>query len=635
METKVKEQWLALLQECMDNQMYEEGKKCLAMLKNGLTELEFAQQQTKLLQTCGPLIQIVSVECTQEEIEAFISGQSYQNVEILEILDSEDVFADIVDCIQFTNCKYLCFIEKNHKYPSDSLMERVRFLEEHPQLQLVLGKRRVIDSKDTIFAHFDVRFNENNFGKILGGRDFLAYCVKEKSNLYGNLSVVMANTAYLKSLSWQNYHAEYRDIQKTAALYEMIAGTSISIQNTYVAESLIQPKDLSEHENALREAYGHFISRFFQQEMQADESFYTVCAEYRMPLEPKKKKLPASMTFFYQDKGEYFNLKPIGDLAEQMGYQVKYTTDPQEKAVIGVYCQHVCHPENSDFSLILLHDMAQGHNRWPNIWEIEQWNKFDIGIVPGPDWADRWIGASCMDYTRPRCGTFAFGYPKSDLIFDSALADRVEELKQKFQLKYNYSVLYAPSWENDGKEDEFIQALADLPVNLLIKQAHWSATYQNIIDNIEEMRKLHEGKYDNVYYIEPEESIMTALKMCDLIVSEESSVMVEGLMFGKPSIAVTDWLIPDEVPSRMASTPFTCVCKCKKDEIRENVINMKEKGERHFPVDQWKNVMFGNSGNVCQDIMAAIAYYTQDKNVDQTFLTHRLTSESALFSMWN
>ncbi len=32
--------------------------------------------------------------------------------------------------------------------------------------------------------------------------------------------------------------------------------------------------------------------------------------------------------------------------------------------------------------MILLHDMAQGHNRWPNIWEIERWSKFDVGILP-------------------------------------------------------------------------------------------------------------------------------------------------------------------------------------------------------------------------------------------------------------
>ena len=52
--------------------------------------------------------------------------------------------------------------------------------------------------------------------------------------------------------------------------------------------------------------------------------------------------------------------------------------------------------------------------------------------------------------------------------------------------------------------------------------------------------------------------------MCDLVVSDESSVMAEGLMFGKMSIAVTDWLIPDTTPSRFAEVPMDYVIKCKK-----------------------------------------------------------------------
>lgn len=104
---------------------------------------------------------------------------------------------------------------------------------------------------------------------------------------------------------------------------------------------------------------------------------------------------------------------------------------------------------------------------------------------------------------------------------------------------------------------------------MLIKQAHWPEEYGYIIHNIEQMRAMHENKYDNVYYIDPKESIMTALKLCDMVVSDESSVMVEALMFHKPSIAVTDWLIPDTKPARRAVMPIDCFIKCKKVELRE------------------------------------------------------------------
>ena len=74
----------------------------------------------------------------------------------------------------------------------------------------------------------------------------------------------------------------------------------------------------------------------------------------------------------------------------------------------------------------------------------------------------------------PRFGTYELGYPKSDTINDKALKNRAQMLKEKFNLKYDFSVLYAPSWEYAGKEDDFIKAVAPLKVNMLIKQCHWS-----------------------------------------------------------------------------------------------------------------------------------------------------------------
>ena len=154
---------------------------------------------------------------------------------------------------------------------------------------------------------------------------------------------------------------------------------------------------------------------------------------------------------------------------------MSFTRDIFAPAEIGVYCQHVCHPENSRFSVILLHDLAQG--RKPNIWEYEPWNKFDIGILPGKFWNNLWSRCAFNYYVNPRCGTYEFGYPKSDLVSSPELAQRVSSLKEKLNLKYDISILYAPSWENDGKEDDFIKALSSLNVNLLIKQADWSEVY--------------------------------------------------------------------------------------------------------------------------------------------------------------
>lgn len=324
-------------------------------------------------------------------------------------------------------------------------------------------------------------------------------------------------------------------------------------------------------------------------------------------------------------------MEPIANEAGKRGYKIRFTKDKKEKAEIGVYCQHVCYPENSKFSLILLHDLAQGHNKWPNLWESERWNKFDIGIVPGRTWADRWRQCASFYYANPRSGTYEFGYPKSDYVNDESIICRAADVKKKLGIPDKFTVLYAPSWEYDGKEEDFIKAVKDLDVNMVVKQACWSEDYSIVTNN---MRSLHEGIYKNLYYVEPEESIMTALALCDMVVSDESSVMAEALMFGKPSVAVTDWMIPDEDPPRPASVPMDYVIKCEKKDLREKVLSIMNHSEEYEDVLQKGRDTFSNQGNVCKDIMDAIDYYTQEGTEDG-FMSRKLESEYRAFNMWN
>lgn len=206
-------------------------------------------------------------------------------------------------------------------------------------------------------------------------------------------------------------------------------------------------------------------------------------------------------------------------------------------------------------------------------------------------------------------------------------------------MKHNYTVLYAPSWENDGKEDDFVKALSSLKINLLIKQASWPKEYQTIIDNIKKMRKLHENVYDNVYYIEPEESIMSALYICDLVVSEESSVMTEALLYHKPSIAVVDWEIPDTIPNRLASVPMDYVIKCKKYELKEYVEKVMENSSAFDSILQKGKDFFSNVGECCNGIMDLIdALLVQDVNsqddIQKVIEKNKLQEKTMGYNMW-
>ncbi len=152
--------------------------------------------------------------------------------------------------------------------------------------------------------------------------------------------------------------------------------------------------------------------------------------------------------------------------------------------------------------------------------------------------------------------------------------------------------------------------MESLPVNLLIKQAPWQSPYDFVIENIAQMRKKHEGNYKNLHYIDPAEDIMNALTICDLVVSDESNVMLEALLLSKPSIAVSDWLIPDCNPPRFANFPDEYAIHCNKASLKKTVEAFIE-GKLNFdPYQKNSENLFGPRGNVCKNILDAIEYYT-------------------------
>lgn len=285
----------------------------------------------------------------------------------------------------------------------------------------------------------------------------------------------------------------------------------------------------------------------------------------------EKKTFP-TITFFYTDNCERQALEPIAIEAKKRGIEVRFSTDSKVFAEVGVYCEHACTP-NADFSVILLHDLAQRHDIWPHFWHHEPWSKFDIGCVPGQAWVERWQHQADFPVSRPRLGVFDVGWPKADLVFkDKArFAEEAAKLRQTLGLKYEKSVLYAPSWENHGKQDDFVQAFKDLPVNVLLKQAPWSDSYPQVLENIRQMNELHRGCAENVHIIDVEVSIMYCLSLADVLVSDESSVLTEALLLDVPGVAVTDWLIPDTIPPRPACVPYDYVTKTTKTQMRQVV----------------------------------------------------------------
>ena len=314
----------------------------------------------------------------------------------------------------------------------------------------------------------------------------------------------------------------------------------------------------------------------------------------------------------------------IMEEAKQRGYLVKVTDNPFEKCNIGIYRDHVNFPQYSKFSLVMLHDILQQSDKWPDLWYWEPWNIFDIGILPTIQWQNNWEKSSQYYWARPKRGMFSAGWPKGDAIVK--LKD--PKSKEAFYKEHNLNpklrtILYAPSWENDGKQDDFVKSMQKLEVNILIKQANWPDKYPEIQKNIKEMAELHRG-LPNVTILSPKLNIFEAIAVADVLVSEESSTMFEAAMMGVPAISVSDWLMPDTTPSRMCECEFDFVTKTTKSELTQCVQNMIDNygyyAEKiaNYASENCFNV--GNSSKMIMDIIddcvsgKAIRYKPLDNN---------------------
>lgn len=333
--------------------------------------------------------------------------------------------------------------------------------------------------------------------------------------------------------------------------------------------------------------------------------------------------LKKNITFIYSDSAEKSIYSPLAEEAKKRGYKVRLTDDPYCKCEIGFYCQHTNFPQYSKFSLIMLHDIIQQYSNWPDLWFREPWNKYDIGILPSEIWANNWKQVSDRFYSRPRRGIYKIGWPKADVIQKIKDSTYKEKFYEEHKMNKNLpTVLYAPSWENDNKQDDFVQAMKKLDVNILIKQ--WDAPpekFPKVAAEIERMRKLHENT-QNVTILDPATNIFEAISVSEILVSEESSTMCEAVMMGIPAVSVSDWLIPDVVPSRLPKCDYDFVTKTPKADLMKTI---KEILDNYDAVKEetlkYRDSNFSNIGTSSKMIMDIIDDCVEGNKIRYSALT--------------
>ena len=320
-------------------------------------------------------------------------------------------------------------------------------------------------------------------------------------------------------------------------------------------------------------------------------------------IKTNKNRIKKHITFIYSDSIQKQVAEMIASEAKKRGYRTKLSDKKDVKCEIGWYCDHVNLPQFSKFSIIMLHDITQQYGNWPDIWMREPWNKYDIGFLPNKIWVDNWKQCSQYYYANPRKGMYLSGWPKADRVS----AHLSEEKRRAFAESVGIDVskptiLYAPAWENDNKQDEFVQAMLPLDVNIIVKQAPWPDSYVEQLANIKEMYELHKDN-PRIIQLEPKVNILDVIMISDVLVSEESSTMCEAVMMGKPAVSVTDWLIPDVTPSRYPSDDYDFVIKTTKGEISNCISDVIENYESYqAEAQEYSDNHFSNVGH-CIPIM--------------------------------
>ncbi|WP_024866238.1 hypothetical protein [Butyrivibrio sp. FCS014] len=576
-----------------------------------------------------PSALLVFLCCSPEEIDDYVSQESYGNFQVVSI-DSPDDFPDLFSFILDCECDYISFVEPEHVYESGRLAAAINEFLSNPGTDLVISPRQFYDDSANVILNVYSQYHDYFPGKTIGGRSLLQDCVLNDLCLYGDISCAMIPATYAKRiLPIIPIDMVMPGIRSTALYhYLLINGNLRYLDTAYVYKHLSAKTDA--HDNA--SAFFEYLKLFLARELGiTNEQIYELESRYK---KYRISVLKKEITFFYQNQSELDLLTPLMEEASRRGYICTSTMNITQQVVIGVYCSHTNFPENARFSIILLHDMTQGCDVWPLYWQTESWNKYDLGILPGEFWADLWKQNAVLSCARPRYGVFALGFLKNDRYGEGCSTTD----KPQIEMKYDKTILYAPSWEYDDKEDDFILALQSLPVNLLIKQNKKSfrsnEAFQFVIDNIDNMRALHEGKYDNLYYLDPDTEFLQAVQLCDLVVSDESSVMTEALLYGIPSVAVTDWLIPDMVPARKAIVPTDWVYRIKRVELRETIEKFIRGELNEIDPEEWKNKVFGNSGHVSAGIMDAIDYYTGNPS-NTEFMQNKIEQNAGISTLWN
>jgi hypothetical protein len=275
------------------------------------------------------------------------------------------------------------------------------------------------------------------------------------------------------------------------------------------------------------------------------------------------------VNLYYSDPGELESLLPLMREFEKRGWTAQVTKDLSEHSSLGIYAVGANHlwdfvnggfvaPPN-EFSVIMLHDLAQDNGLGANFFLPSEWSNFDLGLLPNHLWMDYYVTASMSDsFIGPRFGAHITGYPKSDKSLTENVNIAPKQILRTTSSEFSESkinILLATSWSTCLQIEEALKQIPLDTYNLVVKVPNFEKDFSDLIGSpwqevitdsrLESMRILDTFAMDpRISLVEPGRDIFDVLKCTDVILSNGSNIILEGLIQGIPSISVKDWTHP-------------------------------------------------------------------------------------------
>ena len=280
-----------------------------------------------------------------------------------------------------------------------------------------------------------------------------------------------------------------------------------------------------------------------------------------------KRRINKVLHFYIDEPREVDVLRPMAYELEALGYEARFTTDFQQRSEVGIYA---CHANRffdfetgwwgslpSSVSIMCAHDLDQVDPSKPMYFTNDGWHLFDLALVPNDSFLTAGSRATHLGYLLPRMGLVATGWPPSDHALGNNAKEfgkRTEALRSTLGLTSSKAILLACSWSEPRHLAELRSAVEGSEWTIIARyptltdqpstKSPWFQRLQQRSTDLEASR-VAASKFNDVVVPNLDVDLYSLLSISELVVSNGSSVLLEGVLMGRPGISVTDWLLPD------------------------------------------------------------------------------------------